>query len=46
MGTRIRGDKLQINGNLSKTIFFIKDMIKLFKLTIKHDKLYLNPYQN
>ena len=25
---------------------FLKDAIKLFKLTIKHDKLYLNPYQN
>ena len=25
---------------------FIKEAIKLFKLTIKHDKLYLNPYQN
>tara|TARA_B100001287_G_scaffold276585_1_gene288011 strand:- start:3403 stop:4992 length:1590 start_codon:yes stop_codon:yes gene_type:complete len=25
---------------------FIKEAIKLFKLTIKHDKLFLNPYQN
>ena len=25
---------------------FLKDAIKLFKLTIKHDKLYLTPYQN
>ena len=25
---------------------FLKDAIKLFKLTIQHDKLYLTPYQN
>lgn len=25
---------------------FLKDAIKLFKLTIRHDKLYLTPYQN
>ncbi len=25
---------------------FLKDAIRLFKLTIRHDKLYLNPYQN
>ena len=30
----------------AKQSTFIKDAIKLFKLTIKHDKLYLNPYQN
>ena len=34
------------NGNLNKQSPFIKEAIKLFKLTIKHDKLYLNPYQN
>ena len=30
----------------AKKSVFLKDAIKLFKLTIKHDKLYLAPYEN
>ncbi len=47
-GVRIvRGDKSTDKWkSKAKQSSFIKDAIKLFKLTIKHDKLYLNPYQN
>ena len=30
----------------AKTSEFLRKSIKLFKLTIKHDRLYLAPYQN
>ena len=43
----VRGDKSSDKWkSKAKQSPFIKDAIKLFKLTIKHDKLYLNPYQN
>ena len=43
----VRGDKSTEKWrSKAKQSAFIKDAIKLFKLTIKHDKLYLNPYQN
>lgn len=43
----LRGDKSTDKWKAkAKQSSFIKDAIKLFKLTIKHDKLYLNPYQN
>ena len=43
----VRGDKSTDKWkSKAKQSSFIKDAIKLFKLTIKHDKLYLNPYQN
>jgi len=38
-----RDDKWRAKARKS---IFIKDAIKLFKLTIKHDKLYLAPYEN
>ena len=47
-GTKVvRGDRSSDKWkSKAKQSSFIKDAIKLFKLTIKHDKLYLNPYQN
>ena len=43
----VRGDKSSDKWKSKvKQSGFIKDAIKLFRLTIKLDKLYLNPYQN
>ena len=42
-GRNGRDDKWRAKARKS---IFLKDAIKLFKLTIKHDKLYLAPYEN